>query len=393
MRGAGHRSARDGGSGVTDIPLFRPWTTTAARERALAVMASGWLGYGPQCQALEQRFAGTRGGWSLATSSGTSALYLAALLCRDARALPEVVVPAMTFISSAMAFAHAGFRVRVADVDPVSLTLTAEAAARLLTARTRAIVVVHLYGQRAPELPALRALADRHGLTLIEDCAHRIDLADPGPRMGDLACFSFNAVKELPGGEAGLLWGRDPGLETHARAMSNAGLAQDTLQRTASAKHRDYQFSTATGIKLRSNDIAAALVLGALDDWPAARATRQRQFADYDEMLAPYAPDLEPLVRDADDSCLMYVARARRRALLREGLAARRIATSVHYPSLARHPLFAADADPRARDGALDATIVTLPTALQLSADAQARIGAAIADTLGFGAGTVSAAD
>lgn len=346
------------------------------------MLESGWLGYGPQCRALEQRFLGGHGGWALATNSCTSALYLAAILARGESEAPEVVVPAITFISSAMAFAHAGFRVRVADVDRDSLTLTAEHAARCLTARTRAIAVVHLYGQPAPDLPALRWLADQHGLTLIEDCAHRIDLADAGPRVGDLSCFSFNAVKELPGAEAGMLWARDPELEERARAISNAGLKLDTLQRAADLQHRDYRFSCETGIKLRSNDVAAALVLGALDEWPAAHNVRQRQFERYDALLAPMAPDVEPMRRQSNDSFLMYVIRTRFRESLRAGLAARNIATSVHYPSLARHPLFAQDADPRARDDGLDSTITTLPTALEMPAHVQTDIAAAIADTL-----------
>jgi dTDP-4-amino-4,6-dideoxygalactose transaminase len=349
------------------------------------VLESGWLGYGPQCRILEQRFLGDRGGWALATSSCTSALYLAALLARGESESPEVVVPAITFISSAMAFAHAGFRVRVADVDRASLMLTAEHAARSLTARSRAIVVVNLYGQQAPDLAALRALADQHGVKLIEDCAHRIDLADASPRMSDFSCFSFNAVKELPGAEAGMLWSRDPELEERARAISNAGLALDTLQRTAALQHCDYRFSGETGIKLRSNDVSAALVLGALDDWAAAHQIRRRQFECYDALLSPMAPDIEPMHRRSNDSFLMYVIRARRRELLREGLAARNIATSVHYPSLARHPLFAQDADPRARDDVLDAPITTLPTALEMPAHVQAEIAGAIAETLGLG--------
>jgi perosamine synthetase len=377
---------------MSDIPLFHPWTSPAAHERVLAVLASGWLGYGPQCCELEERFVGPRGGWALATSSCTSALYLAALLCRDNCDTPEVVIPAITFISSAMAFAHAGFRVRVADVDRSSLTLTAERATRVVTARTRAIVVVHLYGQRAPDLSALRALADQRGITLIEDCAHRVDLADPGPRAGDIACFSFNAVKELPAGEAGMLWARDPRLEARAHALSNAGLSIDTLGRSAALQHVDYCFSAETGLKLRSNDVAAALALGALDGWSAALAVRKQQFDRYDALLASFTPDVEPMRRHSDDSFLMYVVRARRRQALREGLAARHIATSFHYPSLARHPLFALHADPNARDDEVDGTIVTLPTALELPASAQADIAAAIADTLDVGAGVVRSA-
>ncbi len=378
---------------MSDIPLFRPHTSPAARERVLEVLASGWLGYGPQCRLLEQRFIRERRGFSLATSSCTTALYLAALACRDEHEAPEAVVPAATFISTAMAFAHAGYRVRVADVDRATLTITAQTARRMLTGRTRALVVVHLYGQRAPDLPALRALADMHGIALIEDCAHRVDLDDEGPRLADFACFSFNAVKELPGGEAGLLWGRNAAIEPLVRSISNAGLAIDTLERSASTQHLDYRYADATGLKLRSSDIAAAMVLGALDEWPRARAARREQFDRYDAMLAPLARHVETMTRAPSDSFLMYVVRTRWRDMLRDGLAARGIATSVHYPSLARHPRFAADADPSARADSVDGTIVTLPTALHLSAQAQHRVARAIAETLGQDARAVDIAD
>ena len=183
----------------------------AARERLLATLDSGWLGYGPQCRVLEERFTAGRGGWALATSSCTSALYLAGRLVRAmaGESQPEIIIPSMSFVASGMAFLQAGVRPVIAGVGADDLLLGQDGVRSALTPRSRALLAVHLYGQRCEELPALRALADEHGLLLIEDCAHRIDLLDATAPLGDLLCYSFNAVKELPGGEGGLLGGRD----------------------------------------------------------------------------------------------------------------------------------------------------------------------------------------
>ncbi|MFI4888270.1 MAG: DegT/DnrJ/EryC1/StrS family aminotransferase [Burkholderiales bacterium] len=343
------------------VPVFRTFVTELARARAASVLAGGWLGYGPECRALEARFVDMRGGFALATGSCTSALYVAALLLRERTVAREVIVPSLTFASTAIAFHHAGFRVRIANVDPRDLMLTAATALPLIGNDTAAIVAVHLYGQRCAAIGELRALCDAHALALIEDCAHRVDLLDNQRPAGDFACYSFNAVKELPCGEGGLLWGRRASDEDVARAVSNAGLGIDTMERAATARHADYRFTARSGLKLRLNDVAAALVNGALESLCDSRARRARQFAHYDERLTALSPAMRPLLRHADDSCLMYVLRvpAHQRDAIRRHLADRGVATSVHYPSLARHPLFAGAG---ASEIDIGDTLITLPS-------------------------------
>jgi dTDP-4-amino-4,6-dideoxygalactose transaminase len=374
--------ARDANS---PIPLFRGSVPAAARARLLATLDSGWLGYGPQCRLLEERFTAGRGGWALATSSCTSALYLAGRLVRALAggSQPEIIVPSMSFVASGMAFLQAGVHPVIAEVGSDDLLLGVEGAQRALTRRTRAVLAVHLYGQRCRELPALRALADEHGLLLIEDCAHRIDLLDGAAPLGDLLCYSFNAVKELPGGEGGLLWGREPRHEAWLRPVSNLGLVVDTMQRAAALRHADYSFADEPGLKLRSNDLAATLVNAAIDVLPASRAQRREQFQRYDRLLAALTPDVRPIERRDDDSCLMYVVRvaAETRDGVRAAMASAGIATSVHYPSLARHPLFGY-AQPGASCDDQDECIVTLPTFAELTAEDQRRVVDALACAL-----------
>ena len=251
------------------VPLVRVSLPIASRQSVERCIRSTWLGYGPECRALEGAFTEGRKGWALATSSCTSALHIAATICRPEPG-DEVILPPITFVSAAMAFAYAGFVPRFADVDGNTLMPTPDSIAERITSRTRAVVAVHLYGQRASMLP-LRELCDRHGLLLIEDCAHRIDLLDTEERVSDFACFSFNAMKEVPCGEGGILWGRSAEHEEGARAISNAGLDVDTLQRSASANHCDYEFSDWLGLKFRLNDILASVVRPALELLPEHR--------------------------------------------------------------------------------------------------------------------------
>jgi dTDP-4-amino-4,6-dideoxygalactose transaminase len=370
------------------IPLFRCSVPAAARERLLATLDSGWLGYGPQCRMLEESFTAGRGGWALATSSCTSALYLAGRLVHASANMsqPEIIIPSISFVASGMAFLQAGVRPVIADVGADDLLLGLEGVRRALTPRTRAVLAVHLYGQRCRELPALRALADQHGLLLIEDCAHRVDLLDGTAPLGDLLCYSFNAVKELPGGEAGLLWGRDRRQEAWVRPVSNLGLAVDTMQRAAALRHADYAFAAEPGLKLRSNDVAAALVNAAIETLPASRAQRREQFERYDQLLSGIASGARPIERRDDDSCLMYVIRvaAETRDKVRAAMACAGVATSVHYPSLARHPLFG-NARPGGCCGAQDERIITLPTFAGLTSDDQRRVVDALAFALDAG--------
>ncbi|HEX7271135.1 MAG TPA: DegT/DnrJ/EryC1/StrS family aminotransferase [Casimicrobiaceae bacterium] len=376
------------------IPIFRPRVADSARARVLATLDSGWLGYGPECRRLEEHFMQLRGGWALATSSCTSALYLAGRLVRKLASsdAPEVIVPAVTFVSSGVAFAEAGLRPVIADVHPDSLLLDPASAEKVLTPRTRAIVVVHLYGQRSPDLARLRTLADKHGLILIEDCAHRVDLLDGTAPVGDLLCYSFNAIKELPGGEAGLIWGRDVEHESWVRSVSNLGLTIDTMQRASTLRHGDYAFISEPGLKLRSNDVCASLVRGGIETLAACREARREQWQRYEHLLAPLAPAVKPLRRGDDDSFLMYIVKvpAPIREAVRAGMAAAGVATSVHYPSLARHPLLGNKPGSTGCAGQ-DECVLTLPTFLGLSAEDQSRVADALGAALEAASGSAAA--
>lgn len=322
---------------MNSVPLSKPYIPSHAIQALEKCLQSGWLGYGPACHTLEKSFTKMHDGWAIATSSCTSALYLAAQLLKCPEK-DEVIIPAITFTSTAMAFLSAGYKVRLADVDPRNLCLDQEKTKALISKRTRAIVVVHLYGQHI-DVNHLVKLCRENNIMLIEDYAHRLTILDNHAPLGDFACYSFNAVKEAPGGEGGLIWSRHEEYYPTAQTISNVGLGVDTWQRSEILKHKHYEFSKNIGLKLRLNDIAATLINCSIECLSETREKRKHIFSQFDNALKS-SSDIENIQRHEGDSYLMYVVKLSARInrnIFRDSLAHLGIATSVHYPSLSQH--------------------------------------------------------
>lgn len=365
----------------TTVPIYRPSIPQGWKEQLESVVESRWWGYGPRCHALEREFVNVREGWSLATNSCTAALYLIGRFLTTTNASRrEIIVPAMTFVSTAMALREAGLIVRLADVDPSTLLLDPESAASLINENTIGVVAVHLYGQ-LQDLTRLRELCDTNNLYLIEDCAHRLD-ARSEPSVADFACFSFNAVKEATGGEGGMLWGRAPDQEVLCRNISNLGMDMDTLYRSSSLVHSSYGFSEHGGLKLRYSDFSAAFVQSCLVEFQSWHIARTRIVERYNNAFLPLMRiSIQPR-NLSNDSCLMYVVRVPEvsRNRVRQSLAEKGIATSLHYPSLSEHPLFGGFSCPEAERASRE--LVTLPCYPELSAEDQGRVIDAIREAV-----------
>ena len=183
---------------------------------------AGSLSTGSEGEAFEREFAAFVGSAdAVAVSNCTAALELAAVLSGVGRG-DEVILPAHTFVSSAVPFARYGSTIRWADIHPDTRVVSADSIARLITSRTKAVVVVHLYGLAVDMDPIMR-LAARHNLIVVEDCAQA-----PGARyknrrvgsIGDLGCFSFHTHKNITTlGEGGMLTVRDPHHGVAARRL------------------------------------------------------------------------------------------------------------------------------------------------------------------------------
>jgi perosamine synthetase len=188
----------------------------------LDAVHSGWISslgkYIAQFEASFAAFCGTAHGVSV--SNGTTALHLA-IHALGVGPGDEVIVPALTFVASANAVTYTGARPIFADVDSDSWTIDPDEVARLISPRTKGIMPVHLYGHPAP-MPELNALAERHGLWVLEDAAEAHGAAIGGRRVGNLGrigAFSFYANKVITTGEGGLLTTDDAALAARCRML------------------------------------------------------------------------------------------------------------------------------------------------------------------------------
>ena len=207
----------------------------------LGVLASSQYVLGPEVEAFEREFAAAHGvAEAVAVNTGTSALHLA-LLAAGVGPGDEVITVPMTFVATAAAISYTGAKPVFVDVDPETFTMDPGAVEAAITGRTKAIMPVHLYGQAA-DLDPLLAIADAHGLTLIEDAA-QAHLADYHGRrvggIGQVAGFSFYPGKNLGAyGEGGLATTNDPALAKAMRLARDWGQEQRYHHTTIAYNYR-----------------------------------------------------------------------------------------------------------------------------------------------------------
>ena len=216
-----------------------------------------WGPNAPEVSALQEEWAaycGTR--HCLMTNSGTAALHCA-VVAAGVQPGDEVIVPAFSFVATAMAVLHQGAVPVFCDIDPVTHNLDPRALDARITQRTRAVMPVHAHGLPADMAP-IRAVAARHGLAVIEDAAQAHGATYRGGRagsLGDCAGFSLNGSKGLSAGEGGLFVTDDDGARTVARRLAIFG--EDTPP-TAPGQYRAY-WSHGVGWNYRSHELTAAL--------------------------------------------------------------------------------------------------------------------------------------
>lgn len=247
------------------IPPARPLIGDEERAAVDRVMRSGMLAQGPEVKAFEQEFSAHfgLGRACVAVNSGTSGLHLG-LLSSGVKAGDEVIVPSFTFAATANSVALTGATPVFADISADDFCLAPTAVEAAITERTVGIMPVHLYGHPA-DMPALRAIADRHGLQLFEDAAqaHGASLGGtPVGAFGSFAMFSLYPTKNMTAGEGGMVSVATPELERLMRLYRNQGMEQQYKNEVV-------------GFNNRMTDIHAAIgrvQLTKVDAW-----TRQRQ--------------------------------------------------------------------------------------------------------------------
>ncbi|MDX2222409.1 MAG: DegT/DnrJ/EryC1/StrS family aminotransferase [Rhodospirillaceae bacterium] len=268
---------------------------------------------------------------AVAVSNGTTALHLA-LRCCDLALGDEVITVSMSFIATAWPILYEGARAVFVDIDPKRFTMDPEALARAITPRTRAIIVVHLYGQCADMDPILE-IARARGIAVIEDSAQAAGAVYKGRRagsMGTFGCFSFYPSKNLGGaGDGGAV-------TTSSREMAAR------LRRLRSHAQQERYWSTELGYNYRLDSLQCAILsvkLPHVDGWIAQR---RKIAALYDRELSGCGFELPTGQADGTHAYHLYVIKDQDRAGLMKSLQERGIASSVHYPNpIHRQPPFA----------------------------------------------------
>jgi dTDP-4-amino-4,6-dideoxygalactose transaminase len=269
------------------IPVMRPWLDEEEATAAAAVVASGWLAQGPRVAEFESAFASHVGApHGVAVSSCTTALHLSLHLLGVGPG-DEVVVPSFSFVATANCAVYVGATPVFADVEAKDGNISARTVERVLSDRTRAVVVVHQGGAPADVEP-LRRLCDSRGVALVEDAACAAGSRYQGAPVGAdalLAAWSFHPRKLLTTGEGGMLTTSDPQLADRARRLREHGMSV-----SAADRHRSRQpvieSYLEVGFNFRMTDIQAAVGLVQLGKLDAMVSRRRALAAGYQELLA-----------------------------------------------------------------------------------------------------------
>lgn len=297
-------------------------------EAALRVLRGGWYILGSEVSAFEAEFSawlGLPGGaHAVGVNSGSDALRLALIACGIGPG-DEVITVAHTAVATVASIVDAGARPVLVDIEPETYTLDPAQLESAITARTRAIIPVHLYGQPADLAPIL-ALARPRGLRVIEDCAqaHGARYRDaPVGLWGDAACFSFYPTKNLgAAGDGGMVVSRDAAVAARVRSLREYGWRPEA--RYVSQEH---------GCNSRLDELQAALLRVKLPHLEAWNERRQALAARYDRLLAN-SGIITPQRRAGSSHVYhLYVVRHVRRNALQAALQAVGVGTLIHYPA------------------------------------------------------------
>jgi perosamine synthetase len=333
--------SRKDAASAPSVPLFHTHVSEAAIAKVNEVLRSGWLNEGAVTREFEAGLESDLGlCHPIAVNSGTSALHLA-LATAGISAGDEVVLPAQTFIATGTVVLMQGAKPVFADIDPTTGNLSPATFEAAITPRTRAVMPVH-WGGYPCDMDEINAVAADHGIIVIEDAAHALGATYRGRPVGTLSrftAFSFQAIKLMTTGDGGALCTLDAEDERNARALRWFGI--DRSRPTRSPVGALSQDISQLGFKYQMNNVAAALGVGNLQDFPERLARRQAIAARYRDRLAGL-PGLDLLRDDGDrePSHWLFTVLADRRENFMRRLAEHGIATSVIDFRIDRHSVF-----------------------------------------------------
>lgn len=332
------------------IPFFRPDLGADEIREVVHSLENGWITTGPKTRQFEENFArwlltgkesgaGDKALQTIGVNSATAGLHLA-LEAMGIGEGDEVIVPVMTFTASAEVVRYLGADPVFVDMDPVTLNLDTSRLEAAVSARTKAVIVVHFAGL-AVDMDPVFALAKKHDLRVLEDAAHALPTSWKGQKIGtlqsDAAVFSFYATKTITTGEGGMIVTRDPDLAARCRVMRLHGIDRDAFDRYRSKKAAWRYDIVAPGYKYNMTDVAASLGLHQLNKADAYQKRRRKLAMRYNQGLAELPLILPPDAPEGDTHAWhLYVVRLASGAGLDrdsfiDALFAAGVSCSVHF--------------------------------------------------------------
>jgi perosamine synthetase len=344
------------------IPWWEPRVGEAESQGVADVLASNFLNDGPVTTEFENIIAERLGcKHVIAVTSATTALYLS-LVALHIGPGDEVIVPDATFIATANAVVMAGATPVLVDIDPATFTMNPQAFAAAITPQTKAVIPVHISG-RAADLKTIMALAEKHGITVIEDAAEAFMSKSDGRYLGTIGkmgCFSFSPMKIITTGQGGVVVTDDDDLNARLRQLKDQG-------RPVRGTGGDDPHPV-VGFNFKLTNLQAAVGVAQLKDLDARLERMRRTCRLYQEGLAGLnGITLPPFDLDAGELPLWIDAIVEDRDALDDFLRARNVDCRRFWHPIHTQPCHRADDDRFPNANKVLGKALWLPSALSLS--------------------------
>ena len=316
------------------IRLSKSCITDAEKQAVMGVLDREYLGMGAEVQLFEKALSEFFDRPAVCVVNGTAALHLALQACGIGRG-DEVLVPSLTYVASFQAISATGAKPVACDISSETLLMDLSDAEKRITSKTKSVMPVHYTGG-VGDLDAVYEFAKKHNLVVLEDAAHAFGTTYKDRLIGsfgDMACFSFDGIKNITSGEGGCIVTDNEDVLRKVRDARLLGVEKDTDNRFSGQRSWEFD-ATDQGWRYHMSNIMAAIGIEQLKRFSEYAEKRRKLAKRYDQLFASH-PIIEPLPRDYDNVVPhLYVVRIlgmNNRNNIQQCLLDKGIQTGCHY--------------------------------------------------------------